>query len=478
MRRPRINAPVKILAVVAVFIALVLIIVLASNHFLSKNKTTETSANPTETEGSDKNSTEKKKSPEEVKAEQKTELLQKADLLAAGYDYDGAIAALQSFEGYAAEADITGKIADYEQIKGTLVSFPVEEVQHVFYHSLIVDPSKAFANHETSKPAQGMNQWMTTVEEFNKITQDMYDKGYVLVSIHDLVTEQKSADGSVSMEKGTIMLPPGKKAFVLSQDDLSYYHSYTGYGIAAKLIVDENGKPVNEYYDASGNLLTGAYDVVPLLDQFIEEHPDAAYHGARGIIALTGYNGILGYRTDESYKTQPADLNADKKQWLKDNPDFDLDKERADAKKVADAMKAEGWEFASHTWGHLHIDKVSLETLKTDSNKWKDNVETIVGDTDVIIFAFGADLGGPGKYNEGDPKVALMESMGFRIFCNVDGNPTAGPYFASHYMRMPRRNLDGYRIYMNSIGKENNLSDLFDAKEVLDKSRPPVKPLT
>ncbi|GHU44428.1 hydrolase [Clostridia bacterium] len=478
MKRKNTNVPVKILVASAtILIAVILIIVLASNHFLS-NKTTAASANPTGTEGSDKNAKEKKKSPEEEKAEKKAELLQKADLLAAGYDYDGAIAALQTFDGYASDTDITGKIASYEQIKGTLVAFPVEKVTHIFYHSLIVDPSKAFANHETNKAAQGMNQWMTTVEEFNKITQDMYDEGYVLVSIHDLVKEQKNADGSVSMEKGTIMLPPGKKAFVLSQDDLSYYHSYTGYGIASKLIVDENGKPVNEYYDASGKLLTGAYDVVPLLDKFIEEHPDATYHGARGIIALTGYNGVLGYRTDESYKTQPADLNADKKQWLKDNPDFDLDKERADAKKVADAMKAEGWEFASHTWGHLHIDKVSLESLKTDSNKWKDNVQPIVGNTDVIIFAFGADLGGAGNYNESDAKVALMESMGFRIFCNVDGNPTAGPHFASHYMRMPRRNLDGYRIYMNSIGQEHNLSDLFDANQVLDKKRPPVKPLT
>ena len=90
--------------------------------------------------------------------------------------------------------------------------------------------------------------------------------------------------------------------------------------------------------------------MVPLIDRFVEKHPDFSYRGAKGILALTGYNGILGYRTDESYETRPADLDENKVQWLDAHPDFSLEKERAAAKKVADAMKAEGWEFASHTW--------------------------------------------------------------------------------------------------------------------------------
>lgn len=60
-------------------------------------------------------------------------------------------------------------------------------------------------------------------------------------------------------------------------------------------------------------------------------------------MALTGYNGILGYRTDQSYETRPDDLDANKVEWLDAHPDFSLAKEREGAKKVADAMKAEGW---------------------------------------------------------------------------------------------------------------------------------------
>ena len=50
--------------------------------------------------------------------------------------------------------------------------------------------------------------------------------------------------------------------------------------------------------------------MVPLIDRFVEEHPDFSYRGAKGIVALTGYNGILGYRTDSSYETRPDDLDA------------------------------------------------------------------------------------------------------------------------------------------------------------------------
>ena len=68
-----------------------------------------------------------------------------------------------------------------------------------------------------------------------------------MVSIHDLYEEVVDENGEIKFVEGTIMLPPGKKAFVLSIDDLSYYHSYDGYGYASKMVLDENGEPTCEY---------------------------------------------------------------------------------------------------------------------------------------------------------------------------------------------------------------------------------------
>ena len=85
---------------------------------------------------------------------------------------------------------------------------------------------------------------------------------------------------------------------MLSQDDVSYYHYMDGDGFASKLVVDSNGEVKNEYIEDDGSVSTGDYDMVPLIDTFVKEHPDFSYHGRKGILAMTGYDGILGYRTD------------------------------------------------------------------------------------------------------------------------------------------------------------------------------------
>ena len=453
---------------------------LASNKKKDKDKkdgTVETIADPAVNENSQKQQEPEAPKPQEPETPSWEAVLQEADLLAAGYDYDGAIEKVKGFTGYEGVSELTAAINGYETKKAECVPVNISEIPHVFYHSLVVDPSKAFADQEHNPQAVGNNQWMTTIDEFNKITQTMYEEGYVLVDLKDIAEETVDENGTTHYKEGTIMLPPGKKAFVLSLDDLSYYHSYDGYGFASKMVLDENGKPKCEYIQDDGTTVVGDYDAVPLLDKFIEEHPDASYKGAKGTIALTGYNGVLGYRTDISYQTVPDDINADKKKWLEEHPDFDLETERAKAKEVADAMKADGWKFASHTWGHMKSGEASMERIQADTAKWKENVEPIVGKTDVIIFAHGQDLAGwPEGYTAGNEKFEYLKSNGFNYYCNVD-SAQYNIQIRDNYVRMGRRNLDGYRIYFNSIGEENTLSDLFNASDVLDPQRPPVQRL-
>lgn len=404
----------------------------------------------------------------------KAEVMEAAALLAASYDYDGAIEKLNSIEGAASDPEITARITEYETTRDNCVPVNMNEVTHIFYHSLIVDPDRGFAGDDYL--AAGFKQWMTTVDEFNNITQAMYDNGYVLVRLRDLVVQTTDADGTVHFTSNPdLKLPAGKKAFVMSMDDLSYYHSYDGRGIASKIVLDENGKPTCEYIQADGTTVTGAYDYVPLLDQFIAEHPDASYKGAKGMIALTGYNGILGYRTDIAYKTG-ENLTSDQSAWLAAHPDFNWDEECAQAKIVADGMKADGWEFASHTWGHIKIGDASLERIQTDTEKWESYVAPLVGGTDTIIFAHGQDLSDWHDYSTDNEKFNYLKSKGYNFFCNVDSTQ----YFLQirdNYVRQGRRNLDGYRLWNDVHGSVNRTSDLFDASQVLDPRRTDVPAL-
>lgn len=264
-------------------------------------------------------------------ASARDELMAEAELKAAQYDYDGAIKLLKEDSSYEENTEFQDAVKEYEETKASCVAWPLEEITHIFYHTLIKDPSKAF---DGDYKEADYNQVMTTIDEFNKITQIMYEKGYVLVSVKDMA----KVDEDGTMTPGEILLPPGKIPFVLSQDDVCYYHYMDGDGYASKLIVDEDGKIRNEYVEKDGTVSVGDYDMVPLIDRFVEKHPDFSYKGAKGIVALTGYNGILGYRTDSSYETRPDDLDENKQEWLDAHPDFSLEKERKEAKKVAECF--------------------------------------------------------------------------------------------------------------------------------------------
>lgn len=388
-------------------------------------------------------------------------VLAQAQRLADGYDYDAAIALLQADETLSEIPEIQQAIDNYEAIKTTLVKADPANITHVFFHSLVMDNAKAF---DGDSDTPGYNQVMTTKDEFIKILETMYERGFVLVKLHDIAYESTNENGETAFTKGSIMLPEGKKPFVMSQDDVCYYPYMDGDGFASRLIVGEDGKPTCEMLMDDGSVAVGPYDLVPILEDFIQEHPDFSYKGARAILAFTGYEGILGYRTTSAYS---------------DSPTFEQDKEAA--KKVAQCLRDNGWELASHSWGHLNMGAITYDRFKTDTDKWEAEVESLIGPTDIILFPFGSDIGNWRPYTHENEKFDYLHNVGFRYFCNVDSNQY-WVQIGSDHMRQGRRNLDGYRIYYDLIEPDFNkrwTHDLFQAEDVFDPDRPtPVPPMS
>lgn len=292
----------------------------------------------------------------------------------------------------------------------------------------------------------------------------MYDRGYVLVRLHDLAYEEIAEDGTARFVKGSIMLPEGKKAFVMSQDDVCYYEYMEGDGFASQVIIGDDGKPTCEMVMDDGSVQVGSFDLIPLLEDFIQEHPDFSYKGARAVIAFTGYNGILGYRTAASYS---------------DSPTYEQD--RAAAAAVAQNLRDNGWELASHSWGHRNMGTISYEAFVADTDKWEAEVESLIGPTDIILFPFGSDIGDWHPYSANNDRFNYLKSVGFRYFCNVDSSKYWVQLGEDH-LRQGRRNLDGYRMYYDLIETDPSklkLNDLFDVAEVFDPERPiPVAPMS
>ncbi len=389
------------------------------------------------------------------------EELKISDRLAAMYEYDAAIEYLQNLDIYEDTDELYNAVNEYMQQKESCTIWEDNtKITHIFFHSLIVDTSLAFG--PKSKTATGYNLYMTTTGEFEKILEALYEEGYVLVSMHDIASVVTAPDKTEQLEKNEILLPEGKQPLVISEDDVCYYDYMDGEGFADKIVLDDNGKPTCEYIEKDGSVVTGEYDLVPILDRFVEEHPDFSYKGAKALLCITGYEGALGY------ETQPDRYNTSEKlNKLSDQEKTDmLASEQAACTKVAAALREDGYDFASHSYGHRNVQTCTYDKLVYDTERWEREVGSLLGGTDIYVYPFGADIGDWHAYS--GEKYEYLKSMGFWYFCNVDSSVPYWVVITDDYMRMGRINCDGEMMQL----RPQVLDFLYDSEAILDVTRP------
>lgn len=78
-------------------------------------------------------------------------------------------------------------------------------------------------------------------------------------------------------------------------------------------------------------------------------------------------------------------------------------------------MKKDGWEFASHTWGHRNATSSTAAELKTDNKNGK-NMWHPSSENRYDHFAFGADIGDWEGYTSDNEKYEYYKSRGYRYF--------------------------------------------------------------
>lgn len=326
-------------------------------------------------------------------------------------------------------------------------------VEHLFFHEVIAYPELAF---DGDRMQRGYDNNMVTVNEFNKMLDSMYRKGFILVNLNDVWSEYTNENGERRMQRNTLMLPEGKKPLVLSFDDISFYEYMSSDGFMKKLIIGEDGDIWATGIDLSGNeIVTQDLTVVTILDKFIREHPDFSLDGVKGCIALTGYEGILGYRTQADRNDSSEEFRLNRMQ------------EVARVRPVIQKLHETGWYFASHSYGHINLEDASLETVKEDAVRWLDEVGSLVGETKIFIDPYGTRLDGGDVYNTG-PAFRFYQELGFRIFASVgkESFSRIKPDIAA--VVCDRMHADGLTLR----GSRERYSKFYDAAEVFDPMRP------
>jgi len=277
-------------------------------------------------------------------------------------------------------------------------------VEHMFFHPVIAYAELAF---DGDYQEQGLDDWMVTVDEFNRILTSLYERDYILVDIADVWSETVDENGNPKMVRNTLYIPEGKKPIIFTYDDPNYYEYMLENGFTYKLILGEDGKIWSWGLDPDGNeVVSQDLDAITLLDKFVAEHPDFSPFGAKACLGLTGYEGILGYRT-----------HTESENWTAEKEAFRQSEIEA-VKPIIEELRRTGWTFASHTWGHIRLGSGNMTKITGDTERWFNEVGSLIGETTILIYPHG-DRPDGNDWTETGETFRYLQGKGFRVFCAV-----------------------------------------------------------
>lgn len=393
------------------------------------------------------------------------ELLMKSAELAASYDYDGAIALLDTFSGDISKyPTLSGRRSEYVLAKSQMVAWDDPgQVVNLSFQMLIADIQMSL-RHQTR--AQTIIDNFITTGEFSKILQELYDNGYILVKPSDFMETSVNAEGETVFAAKTLYLPAGKKPLMITQTNVNYNlylvdsdgdrkaDKYGG-GFASKLVLDSSGNITCEMVNSSGQTVYGDYDLIPILDAFIEENPDFSYRGAKAVIALTGYNGLFGHRT------QPDAVLT----WGQDVHEEAIEQ----AKAVAQRLRETGYILACYSYDNVSYGDLIASQIGQDLTKWDNEVVPILGDVDILVYAQNDDIA-EGKLYSGD-KYQTLKDHGFEYFIGFSKGGNGWFYADTGYARQGRILVSGANLTNHS----DWFMGMFYASNVLDTARNNLK---
>lgn len=342
-----------------------------------------------------------------------TNTLNTAAVKAAQYDYQGAIETLDGYKDPETGRELTAEMATAREAYTAAMSDLVvwddpTAITNLSFHALIMDPDRAYSDPVY---ANSYRNKFVTAAQFSSMLEQLYNNDYVLVNLDSCITATTDDAGNTTYTTKPIYLPEGKTPIMLTETLVNYFEYMTdsdgdgapdagGAGFASRLVI-QSGDVKAEYIDAQGNTLVGDYDLVPILDTFIDAHPDFCYRGAKAILAVTGDEGVFGWRTNK-------DAN------LVDG-----------VKDIVEVLRSEGYQIASNSFANLDYGTTGTSGISDDLDKWFQQIEPILGEVDIMVIARGGSIDAPEKLENAGSRFALIHDNGFHYILDASDTPAA-----------------------------------------------------
>lgn len=263
------------------------------------------------------------------------------------------------------------------------------EIFSLSFNTLMAFPEKALGDNNNLSAS--FDESKITITEFKNILYELYKNNYVLISTNQIID-------SKTLEQIPLKLPKNKKPILLVFDNVSYKSNYQNLGEIDKIIIDRNNN-LATYTTKKSIQDRVAYDneFILILENFIKQFPDFSFNGAKGIIFLTGENGILGYNTNHK--------NASSKY------------ESKRVSEVIKKLKSLGWQFGCNNYSYKLDSSLSDMEFAKDLSLWNAEVSPLIGTTNLYAYPYG-------ENDENSSKQELLITSGFKIFFECgDPNP-------------------------------------------------------
>lgn len=301
------------------------------------------------------------------------------------------------------------------------------EIFSLSFNTLMAFPEKALGDNNNLSASFDESKITTT--EFKNILYELYKNNYVLISTNQIID-------SKTLEQIPLKLPKNKKPILLVFDNVSYKSNYQNLGEIDKIIIDRNNN-LATYTTKKSIQDRVAYDneFILILENFIKQFPDFSFNGAKGIIFLTGENGILGYNTNHK--------NASSKY------------ESKRVSEVIKKLKSLGWQFGCNNYSYKLDSNLSDMEFAKDLSLWNAEVSPLIGTTNLYAYPYG-------ENDENSSKQELLITSGFKIFFECgDPNPIQKVSDTYHFYY--------YKINGKALRENTQILDkLFTCEKVYD----------
>ncbi len=375
-------------------------------------------------------------------------LLMAARNLMEGGRYMSAQAALEALQAvFVDDPAIAADLAVCENnVPKVLVEYfgPIEIISIL---PLIADAETAFSGGPNLAAVRDV---MLTTGEFRRLLEQLYGNHFILID-HDRIYDENG-------NRKTLWLPENKKPLVLVIEGLNYYASRRALGTNWDLVLDESGNVCATRPQSGQQMVISREDeAIGILDLFVETYRDFSYDGAKGTIAVTGYECLFG-------KVIHSNQLPDRNKALRDMgyqelrlSAADIADNRREAEAIVTRLQNTGWQFACFTYGLINVRDASFERIQDDTSKWLDQIGALTGPVGFYNYPFGAFLNGS------DPRAIWLREQGFRFFC---GQGTKAYMYSGYgYLYADKTPISGYSL-RNS--RTYQLERLLDPSKVYD----------